>query len=126
MSRGTPSGDQARAIRALGELSSDAALGSTIRLLILVSLAINGRLSFVDLMRLTGVGKGSLSNHLDRLREGGYVTTKRTLVWGGHRVVAELTEKGLATYGDYVSAIKELNPAANPAPAESGRTYLSR
>jgi DNA-binding MarR family transcriptional regulator len=119
-----PSGPQAEALKSLGEQLSDPCLKSSTRVLILVSLAINKRLGFLDLLQLTGMGKGSLSNHLEKLETGGYIRTRRTMVWGGHRVVAEITEKGLSAYGAYVSAMRALgsaereelggSPVANP------------
>lgn len=114
----TTPGREGRALKDLGEQLRDPVLKSSTRVLILISLAINGRLGFVDLLGLTGMGKGSLSNHLEKLETAGYIRTRRTMVWGGHRVVAEPTEKGLAAYGSYVRAVKELGGSAtgrNPA-----------
>ena len=99
---------QASALKSLGEQLSDPALKSSVRILILVSLAINGKLGFLDLLQLTGMGKGSLSNHIEKLEAAGYVASKRILVWGGHRVVVEITRKGLDAYDAYVNAMKAL------------------
>ena len=106
MSAPAPPDGQASALKSLGEQLSDPALRSSVRILILVSLAINGKLGFLDLLQLTGMGKGSLSNHIEKLEAAGYVATKRTLVWGGHRVVVEITGKGLGAYDAYVNAMK--------------------
>lgn len=110
--------DRFGALRKLGARLNDPALRSSARLLILVSLAINGRLSFKDLMRLTTLGKGSLSNHLERLESARYIRTKRVMVWGGHRVVAEITEEGLAAYDDYVRAMKEVEGSSSDSPTQ--------
>jgi DNA-binding MarR family transcriptional regulator len=114
----TPSDEQSAALKSLGEQLSDPALRSTTRILILVSLAVNGKLGFLDLLGLTGMGKGSLSNHLEKLEAGGYIKTRRVMVFGGHRVMAEITEKGLRTYESYLSAMRLLAGASrNHTPA---------
>lgn len=115
-----PAAEEGRlaALQDLGARLNDPALKSSARLLILVSLAINGRLSFQDLMRLTTLGKGSLSNHLERLESARYITTKRTLVWGGHRVVAEITKEGMEVYDSYIRVMKELGDTDNRGPAQ--------
>lgn len=103
-----PSDDQSAALKNLSEQLSDPALKSTTRILILVSLAVNGKLGFLDLLELTGMGKGSLSNHLEKLETAGYIRTRRMMVWSGHRVVVEITEKGLFAYDSYVKAMNSL------------------
>ena len=106
---------QADVLKALGEQLSDPALKSSTRVLILVSLAVSGKLGFLDLLQLTGMGKGSLSNHLEKLEAAGYVKTRRTMVWGGHRVVVEITEKGLSTYKIYMRAVDALHRLSRDA-----------
>jgi DNA-binding transcriptional ArsR family regulator len=59
------------ALKDLGEQFSDPALKSSTRVLILISLALNRRMSVVRLLSLTGTGKGSLSNHLEKLERSG-------------------------------------------------------
>ena len=44
--------------------SSGPVMKSTARLIIVISLAINRKLSFSDLLTITALGKGSLGNHL--------------------------------------------------------------
>lgn len=106
-----PADQQGRlaALRNLGARLNDPALKSSARLLILVSLAINEKLSFQDLMRLTGLGKGSLSNHLEKLESARYIRTQRVMVWGGHRVMAEITREGMDVYASYIAAMKALS-----------------
>ena len=100
----------AEALKELGEQLSDPALKSSTRVLILFSLAINRRMSVVRLLSLTGTGKGSLSNHLERLEGSGYVTTKTSKTFGGYRTTVEITEKGMQAYDDLLKALRGLSP----------------
>ena len=69
-----------KALDMLREQFSDPTLRSSTRVLILISLALNRKMTFVGLLTLTGVGKGSLSNHLEKLESSGFITisTKET------------------------------------------------
>jgi DNA-binding MarR family transcriptional regulator len=99
------------ALRDLGEQLSDPSLKSSARVLILISLALNRKMSFVSLLSLTGVGKGSLSNHLERLELAGYVTTKTVKTWGGYRTTVEITPKGTEAYNTLLRALTSLQQA---------------
>ena len=57
----------------------------------------NKQLSFVQLLTLTGMGKGSLENHLEKLTASGYVTARNVKTFGGTRQIVHITEKGLQT-----------------------------
>jgi DNA-binding MarR family transcriptional regulator len=105
----SPSGaDSADDLKALGDLLSDPCLKSSTRILILISLALNKKLGFTDLLHLTGIGKGSLSNHLEKLEAAEYVKTRRTMIFGGHRIVIEITQKGIEAYDSYVTTVSRL------------------
>jgi DNA-binding MarR family transcriptional regulator len=106
-----PSPPPLDALRDLGEQLSDPSLKSSARVLILISLALNRKMSFVSLLSLTGVGKGSLSNHLERLELAGYVTTKTVKTWGGYRTTVEITPKGIETYNTLLRALASLQQA---------------
>jgi Transcriptional regulators len=96
-------------LQALGEQFNDPALKSSTRILILISLALNKKLRFVDLMLLTGMGKGSLSNHLDKLEAAGYVERKSLMTIRGPRIVVEVTAKGLVVYANFVKLLGKIN-----------------
>lgn len=105
----SPSGaDPADDLKTLGDLLSDPCLKSSTRILILISLALNKKLGFTDLLHLTGIGKGSLSNHLEKLEAAEYVKTRRTMIFGGHRIVIEITQKGIEAYDSYVTTVSRL------------------
>jgi DNA-binding MarR family transcriptional regulator len=103
-----PSSGVGDALKSLGTQLGDPCLKSSTRVLILFSLALNARLGFTDLLNLTGTGKGSLSNHLEKLEASGYIRTKRTMTFGGPRIVAEISPKGMEAYSNLVKALDNL------------------
>jgi DNA-binding MarR family transcriptional regulator len=105
ISNGDATGD---ALKSLSTQFNDPSLKSSTRVLILFSLALNQKLGFMDLLNLTGTGKGSLSNHLEKLEASGYIRTKSVMTFGGPRIVAEITEKGLESYKDLLGSLKKL------------------
>jgi DNA-binding PadR family transcriptional regulator len=85
-------------IRSLNEQLSDSTFKSSARILILVLLAMARRTSSVELRSLTGLGKGSLENHLKKLESFGFVRVSETKSIGARgppRQTVEITEKGL-------------------------------
>jgi DNA-binding MarR family transcriptional regulator len=102
--------DQAKGdvLKSLGTQFNDPCLKSSTRVLIIFSLALNGKLGFGDLLTLTGTGKGSLSNHLEKLEASGYVKIKNMMTFSGSRTVVEVTQKGLESYDSLLSALKKL------------------
>ncbi len=100
----TPS-SEVEALDALREQFSDSSLKSSTRVLILISLALNRKMSFVNLMSLTGMGKGSLSNHLEKLESSELIMTKTKVTFSGTRTVVEITEKGLSAYNDLLQTL---------------------
>jgi len=85
------------ALKDLGERFNDPALKSSTRILILISLALNRRMSVVRILTLTGTEKGSISNHLKKLEASGFVVTRTSKTFGGYRTTVEITQKGLQT-----------------------------
>ena len=90
-------------------LLQDDALKSMVRILILISLALNDKMYFTDLLTLTNTGKGSLSNHLDILIKYGYIKDKNVFTIGGPRRLFEITEKGKIFYQNYTKIISKLH-----------------
>lgn len=86
--------DKRGSLKTLADRLSDPALKSSARVVILISLSINKKLSFVELLELTGLGKGSLENHLDRLSDSQYIRTSNIKTFGGLRELVEITSKG--------------------------------
>jgi len=101
-------------IKSLNEQLNDSTFKSSTRILILVLLAQARRMSSVELRTLTGLGKGSLENHLNKLESFGYVTisnAKRARSLGARgfpRQMVEITDKGLDTCRALVKSISSL------------------
>lgn len=98
-------------IKSLNEQLGDSALKSSTRILILVLTAQARRMSSVELRTLTGLGKGSLENHLDKLESFGYVkisNAKSLGARGSPRQMVEITESGLDACRALVKSISSL------------------
>jgi DNA-binding PadR family transcriptional regulator len=62
-------------------------------------------------MGVTEVGKGSLSNHLEKLEKFGYVTITTRKTFGGYRTTVEMTERGLEAYNNLVKTLASFRQA---------------
>ena len=91
----------------LGALK-DPSMKSTTRLLILISLSINRKMSFKEIQIVSQCGKGSLSNHLDKLKEDGLVTIKTVIRSRGPGIYVSITDRGIEVYQRYLELMKEL------------------
>ncbi|MGP6206823.1 transcriptional regulator [Cuniculiplasma sp. SKW3] len=76
-------------------------LRSSQRLLILIMLKVNGRMRFYELQTTLGIGKGSLSNHLDKLADKDLIKIKDILTLTGPGKSIELTDKGKEIVEEY-------------------------
>ncbi|MCL4327905.1 MAG: transcriptional regulator [Candidatus Thermoplasmatota archaeon] len=92
----------------LFESINDPALKSSVRLTILISLGMNRRLNFSDLLKLTGSGKGSLHNHISRLESAGYVVTTRYSFFSSPKVRVEITQKGREVVKRYLEIVSHI------------------
>jgi DNA-binding MarR family transcriptional regulator len=98
-------------IKSLNDQLGDSALKSSTRILMLVLLAQARRMSSVELRTLTGLGKGSLENHLNKLESFGYLkisSAKSLGARGSPRQIVEITEKGLSACRTLVKSISGL------------------
>ena len=102
-------------LASLGEQFSQEELRSSTRVLIMLSLGVNRRMSFATLLHLSHCAKGSLSYHLKQLEAAGLIRTSTVFTLGGPRVVAEITEKGRARYSGLIDELQRL-PAEHGAP----------
>jgi len=99
-------------IRSLNEKLSDSTFKSSARILILALLAFTRKMSSVELRTLTGLGKGSLENHLSKLESYGYVTISNAKSIGSRgapRQIVEITKKGIDECRALVESIGSLN-----------------
>ena len=95
-------------ISELADALRDSLLKSSMRLLILMALATNKRLTFTQLLNLTGGGKGSLNNNLSKLEEGKLIKFQNAFTLKGPRLFVTITENGLKIYRTYINLIKNL------------------
>lgn len=100
----------------LGEQFAREELRSSARVLIMLSLGVNRRLSFAVLLELVRCSKGSLNYHLKQLSEAGLVLVSTVFTFGGPRVVVDITEKGSAQYRGLVDELSRL-PKLHEEPA---------
>ena len=105
----TPELDEINSIiEELGVRLKEPVLKSSTRMLIIITLSINKKLTFTELLQLTSAGKGSLSNHLERLKEEGLVRSRTVFGLAGPRLVVEITEDGKEVYSDYLMLLRKL------------------
>jgi DNA-binding PadR family transcriptional regulator len=98
-------------IRLLNEQLNDSTFKSSARILILVLLALARKMSSVELRTFTGLGKGSLENHLNKLESLGYVTISNAKSIGARgvpRQMVEITDKGLEACRSLVKNMSNL------------------
>ncbi|MGC8585373.1 MAG: transcriptional regulator [Thermoplasmata archaeon] len=91
------------------ELLSDKALKSTSRLIILLIIAMNGKITFTKLHKYIEGSKGSLKNNLDILEESGLIRSYHVFSLKGPRLIYEITEKGLSSYRKYIELLNKIN-----------------
>jgi DNA-binding MarR family transcriptional regulator len=94
--REAPGPSPGETIKSLNEQLGDPSLKSSTRILILILLTMNKRMSAAELRAAMGLGKGSLENHLEKLESAGYVRTRRVKSYSGSGVWqdVEVTEDG--------------------------------
>ncbi len=95
-------------LKSLNDRLSGVGLKSSTRILILILLAMNRKMSAVELRALLGLGKGSLENHLATLEAAGYVRTRNAPSFRGLRLSVEITETGLESCRALLRSIRDL------------------
>ena len=91
-----------------GALELDRLIHERVRLGIVSSLAVNGRLTFTDLRDLLGITDGNLSAHARRLEEAGYLECRKSFDGRTQKTEFGLTATGrreLEAYLDHMEAI---------------------
>ena len=97
------------AIKSLSEQLGDPTFKSSTRILILILLAMNKKLSASELRSFAELGKGSLENHLAKMESSGLITIRSVKSWGGTHQVVEITQKGLEECRSLLKKIHSLN-----------------
>ena len=96
-------------IKSLNEQLNDPTFKSSTRILILILLAMNKKLTSVELRSFVGLGKGSLENHLAKMEASSLIRVRSIKSWGGTHQVVEITEKGLEECRSLLKKIHSLN-----------------
>ena len=69
----------------------------------------NKKSTATELRAITGLGKGSLENHLEKLESAGFVKTKNVKSFSGWRQTVEITVEGLERCQELLRSIKALS-----------------
>ena len=69
----------------------------------------NKKSTATELRGITGLGKGSLENHLEKLESAGFVKTKNVKSFSGWRQTVEITPEGLERCQELLGSIKALS-----------------
>jgi DNA-binding MarR family transcriptional regulator len=103
-----PAPSSAESFQSLNERLSSSSLKSSSRILILILLAMNKKATATELRALTGLARGSLQNHLEKLESAGYVRTKNVKSFGGRRQTVEITREGIDECRELLRTIQAL------------------
>jgi len=111
MAEATLEGPARPSLVGLGERFAREELRSSARVLIVLALGVNRRLTFTDLLELTHVAKGSLSYHIRQLETAGLVGTATVFTFRGQRMVVSITASGGELYRRLVEELRALPPS---------------
>ncbi len=78
------------------------------RLMIMTFLYVIDSSDFLFLMRQTGLTKGNLSSHMNKLEDAGYVDIEKKFIDKIPRTMLKLSKKGRKAFKDYRNTIIEL------------------
>ena len=78
------------------------------RMLIMAILYAGGQVSFLYLLRETGLTKGNLSTHLNRLELGGYICIEKSFRGKVPQTLLSLTPEGRTAFEIYRKQLKHL------------------
>jgi DNA-binding transcriptional ArsR family regulator len=92
-------------IRSIGEL--DRVIHEPGRLMIVALLSAVDRSDFLYLLHETGMNKGTLSSHLSRLEEAGYIEVTKTYRGKVPQTLLRLTGSGRKAFEQYRRRLKE-------------------
>ncbi len=92
-------------IRVISEL--DRVIHEPGRLMIVALLSAVEKADFLYLLHETGMNKGTLSSHISRLEEAGYVVVEKTYRGKVPLTVLHLTDAGRAAFEQYRRKLKD-------------------
>ncbi|MDP8210120.1 MAG: transcriptional regulator [Candidatus Stygibacter australis] len=89
-------------------LEIDKLIHEPARLLIIRHLSLLDSGDFLYLLAATGLSKGNLSTHLQKLEKAGYIEIKKRFVGKKPQTILKLTELGRIKYEAYQETMKKL------------------
>ncbi len=95
-------------VRELRGILLDKTIVNVQRLLILIALYLSKRLSFKELVKITGIDKGRLEYHLKILIDEGLLRRKNYITLTGPRVYLEITSKGEEYLEKVIAYLKKI------------------
>ena len=101
-----PKKDDPAALDSLEEI--DRLIHEPARLNIVAHLSVVECADFLFLLQQTGLTKGNLSSHLNRLEEAGYVAVEKKFVERIPRTLLRLTDRGRQAFRSYRQRMKKM------------------
>lgn len=89
------------------------------RMQIMAILYAGERVSFLYLLRETGLTKGNLSNHLTRLEQGGYICIEKSFRGKIPQTLLSITPEGRSAFQIYRKQLKLLADSLPPSDQET-------
>lgn len=89
-------------------------LRSSTRQAILTSLAINRKLRFTDLMKMTVAGEGSLWNHIDQMEQAHLLRKSKISFFSSSGMYVEIADYGLKVYEELLTVIRSILKEGKP------------
>ncbi|NMC14050.1 MAG: transcriptional regulator [Chloroflexi bacterium] len=86
----------------------DTIIHAPARLMVLAYLYVVDSVDYVFLLRQTGLTWGSLSTHLTKLEEAGYITIEKGYRGKKPHSTVRLTENGRAAFRDYKKSMQQV------------------
>jgi len=77
------------------------------RLTIMLVLYLHRKARFIDLQKLLHLTPGNFDYHVRKLKQAGYVRTRKALSWRPLTVV-EITEDGAKAFRDYAAKLRKM------------------
>jgi len=88
------------------------------RLNILAYLSTMDHADFMQIVEAVNLAKGSVAQHLKKLEDAGYVTTRRVLMLNKTKTTCALTSEGRKAFDDYFTKIHGIFEAVKASNAQ--------
>jgi DNA-binding transcriptional ArsR family regulator len=106
--RKSESAEEPRVIERRTVPDFDRLIHEKVRLSIMSALAVNDKLSFVELRDIVQTSDGNISVHSRKLEDAGYLTTKKYFIGRLPRTDYQMTAAGRKAFEKYISHMEAL------------------